>query len=514
MLARAAPDESRDWAAYNGALTGTRFSPLSEITSANAASLRRICDFDLGERANFQSGLVVVGGTMYFTTAINTFAIDAASCRMRWKHSYIFRPGPPFDPNKTNRGLAYLVTASGPRIFRGANDGRVIALDASTGRELWNVVAGDPARGETFPAAPTAWRDLVYMGNAGGDNFGVTGRVMAFDVSTGGRVWSTELVARSGDASRSWPPETERRPRGGGATWTTYTLDTLTATLYVSTGNPLPDFAGDARAGANLYTTSVVALDAITGVIRGHYVVLEGDVHDWDVAAAPVLATSRAGKALVAAAGKDGHLYAFERESRRRVFRTPVTTIENVEAPLTEAGTRFCPGVNGGTEWNGPAFSPLTNAFYVNSVDWCTTVKVAPARALRNVKGLPWTGSAERFVPFGANDTTWKGWLTSVDADDGSVRWRHPSETPLIAGVTATAGGVVLSADLRGIFFALDASDGRELFRHDVGRPMGGGVVTYEANGRQLIAVAAGLHSPVAWKLESAPARVVVFGLP
>jgi alcohol dehydrogenase (cytochrome c) len=510
---RAAPDESSDWSAYNGTLAGTRFSALRQITAANVGALRPVCTFELEERANLQSALVVVSGAMYFTTDIDTYAIDAATCRLRWKHRYVFRPGPPFDPNRTNRGVAYLDTPDGPRVFRGANDGRVLALDARTGRQLWNVVAADPLRGETMPAAPVAWRDLVYMGNAGGDNYGVTGRLMAFDVATGGRVWSVDLVARSGEPSRSWPPETETMPRGGGATWTTYTLDTLTATLYVSTGNPLPDFTAEGRAGANLYTTSVVAVDASTGVIRAHYVVLEGDVHDWDVAAAPVLATTRGGRAIVAAAGKDGHLYAFDRASRERLFRTPVTTIDNVDAPLTETGTRFCPGVNGGTEWNGPAFSRQMNTFYVNSVDWCTTVRVS-AEKLRNVKGLPWTGSAERFVPFGTNDTTWRGWLTAVDADDGRVRWRYESATPLVAGVTATAGGVVFSGDLRGIFFALDASTGSPLFRHQTGRPIGGGVITYQVDGRQLVAVAAGMHSPVAWKLESAPGRIAVFGLP
>ncbi|HJU88464.1 MAG TPA: PQQ-binding-like beta-propeller repeat protein [Gemmatimonadaceae bacterium] len=513
VAARTMPDESSDWPAYNRSFTGVRFSPLSQITTANVGTLRPVCHFDLGERANFQSAPVVVAGIMYFTTALNTYAIDAASCALIWRHTYVFRPAPPFDPNNTNRGVGYLGSPDGARIFRGANDGRVLALDAHTGRQVWNVVAADPLRGETISAAPVAWGNLVYIGNAGGDNYGVTGRIMAFDANTGGRVWSTELVARTGEASRSWPPEKETMPRGGGATWTTYTLDTTTATLYVSTGNPLPDFVGEPRAGANLYTTSVVALDARTGAIRTHYVVLEGDVHDWDVAAAPVLTVTRSGREIVAAAGKDGHLYVFDRASRARLFRTPVTTIENVEAPLTEKGTRFCPGVNGGTEWNGPAFSPQTNAFYVNAVDWCTTVRVS-AKKLRNVKGLPWTGSAERFVPFGANDTTSRGWMTAVDAEDGSVRWKYESPTPLVAGVTPTKGGVVFSGDLRGIFFALDAETGRQLFQYDTGRPIGGGVVTYQVNGRQLVAVASGLNSPVAWKLESSPARVVVFGLP
>jgi alcohol dehydrogenase (cytochrome c) len=190
-----------------------------------------------------------------------------------------------------------------------------------------------------------------------------------------------------------------------------------------------------------------------------------------------------------------------------------VTTIDNVEAPLSRAGTHFCPGVNGGVEWNGPAFSPRTNAFYVNSVDWCTTLKLGSVDELRGVSGMPWTGSADRFEPFGANDPTRRGWLTAIDAEDGHVRWKYASPTPLIAGVTTTAGGLVFSGDLNGTFFALDAATGQMLFRAETGRPIGGGVVTYRVGGRQHIAVAAGLHSPVGWKIRSGTARVVVYAL-
>jgi alcohol dehydrogenase (cytochrome c) len=460
---------------------------------------------------------VVVDGTLYLTTLRRTYAIDAATCRLRWRHEYELAGGPPFDPNKVNRGVAYLDTPEGPRLFRGANDGRLLALDARTGRELWNVAIGDPRRGETFPAAPIAWRGLVFIGNAGGDNFGVVGRMMAFDARTGGRVWSFSLIPRSGPGIESWPPATEEVPHGGGATWTTYALDTATATLYVSTGNAMPDFLGAVRPGANLYTTSVVAIDALHGTLRRHYPILERDVHDWDVAAAPVLVRTAGGRDLVVAAGKDGHLYGTERESGARRYRTAVTTVWNVEAPLTERGTRFCPGVNGGTEWNGPAYSPRTNALYVGAVDWCTTVHLAPPDELEGRRGLPWTGTTKRTVPFGANDeksdSTWRGWLTAVDADDGRVLWRWAAPTPLVAGVTATAGGLVFTGDLRGGFVALDARTGALLHRLELRRPIGGGVVTYAVDGRQYVAVAAGMHSPTGWKLESPPAAVVVMGV-
>ena len=507
--APARPDAEADWAGYNNSLTGSRFSPLDDITPANAGTLRRMCTFDLGERAAMESGPVVVNGVLFVTTAKSTWAIDAATCALHWKHTYDYSPGPPVDL-RVNRGVAYL----DGRLFRGANDGRVYALDAATGEELWNVVAGDPSKGESFPAAPAAWHGLVFIGNAGGDNFVVGGRMMAFDARTGGRVWSTELIAREGPAGQSWPAETEIFPRGGAASWTSYTVDTAAGSVYVPTGNAMPDFLPEVRQGRNLHAYSVVALDARTGALQRWYPILPRDYHDWDVAAAPALVTTNGGRRLLAVGGKDGHVYGIDRRSAAHLYAVPVTTIANVDAPLTAAGTRFCPGVNGGVEWNGPAYSPRTNDLYVNSIDWCTTVSTAPPEKVRGRKGLPWTGSSMLRHPFGVPDSTRKGWLTALDADDGEVRWRYSSPTPLVAGVTVTGGGVVFTADLRGEVMAFDARDGRLLWHDGTGQPVGGGVVSYEAAGRQLLAVAVGLHAPGTWQLETSDARVVVYGLP
>lgn len=507
MPARA--DPATDWSGYNNTPDGTRYSPLEDITPHNTATLHEVCAFDLGERTAMESGPVVIGGVLFVTTAKSTYAIDAGTCALRWKHTYAYRPSPPFDL-KVNRGVAY---ADG-RLYRGANDGRVYALDATTGEEVWNVVAGDPSKGETFPAAPAAWDGLVLIGNAGGDNFGVTGRMMAFDARTGGRLWSTELIASHGEAAATWPPETEMFPRGGAASWTTYTVDTATGTVYVPTGNAAPDFLREVREGRNLHAYSVVALNARTGALVQSYAILERDYHDWDVAAAPALITTRGGNHILAVGGKDGHLYGVDRRSLTHRYATAVTTIDHVEAPLTAEGTRFCPGVNGGIEWNGPAYSPRSNLLYVNAIDWCTTVSISTPEKVRGRKGLPWTGSSKLRQPFGRPDSVRSGWLTAVDADDGSVRWRYASPTPLVAGVTVTAGGVVFTGDLDGKILAFDAADGRLLWHASTGQPIGGGVISYKAGDRQLVAAAVGLHAPTTWGLETSNARVVVYGLP
>ncbi|MEO9020240.1 MAG: PQQ-binding-like beta-propeller repeat protein [Gemmatimonadaceae bacterium] len=507
-------DAAVDWPAYNNDPTGIRYSNLAQVNVSNVSSLAPACRFVSDEKTPMQSGPVVIGGTMYLTSAINTYAIDAATCKLRWRHSYNYSPKPDYDL-KTNRGVAYLDTPDGPRLYRGANDGRVYALDAVSGREVWNVLAGDVKKGETFPAAPVAWHGLVYVGNAGGDNFAVTGRMMAFDARTGARVWSFDLVPRSGPASLTWPAETDSVPRGGGTTWTSYTLDTLAGAIYIPTGNAAPDFLQEVREGDDLYTYSVIALDMKDGALLHNYQLLKRDFHDWDIAAAPLLVTTRMGRQIVSEAGKDGHLYGVDRMSGQVVYSTPITTLLNATTPLTESGTRFCPGVQGGVEWNGPAYSASSNMLYVGSVDWCSTVRLDPPSKLKNKLGIPWTGSAKLIDPFGVMDSLSKrrGWLTAVDADDGSVKWRYASQSPIVAGVTATAGGLVFAANLSGDVMAFDQRDGAIRFRYNTGQPIGGGIVSYSVSGKQYIAIASGLDAPLTWQTKSSPASVVVLTL-
>jgi alcohol dehydrogenase (cytochrome c) len=514
-VARYSIDTTVDWGTYNNTFSGTRFSPLAQITTANAGSLRPLCTAELGEQAVMQSGPIVIAGVMYVTSAISTWAIDATNCRVRWKHTYKYSPRPEYDL-KVNRGVALLNTPAGPTLFRGANDGRLYAIDVNSGLERWNVKAGDVARGETFPAAPIAWHGLVFIGNAGGDNFGVKGRMMAFDAQTGARVWSVEMIPSAGPADTTWPGETADIPRAGGTSWTSYSLDTTQRLLYVPTGNAAPDFLAAVRPGSNKNAYSIVAIDPLSGELRRAYQLLQSDFHDWDVAAAPLLLTTGAHKNLIAVAGKDGHLYGIDPASGAVTYKTEITTVANANAPLTAAGTHFCPGIQGGVEWNGPAFSPATNMLYVGAVDWCSTVQLAPPQKLISKLALPWTGSAKLAEPFGKMDPKERGagWLTAVDADNGAIRWRYHSPTPLVAGVTATAGGLVFIADLTGNVIAFDAASGAERFRTSTGQPVGGGIVSYAVNGRQYIAVVSGLNAPKTWQVKSSAAKVVVLSLP
>lgn len=507
----ASPDPATDWGSYNRTLEGDRFSPLDRITTANVDELRPLCDFRLADATDLQGTPLEIAGTLYVTTQQHTYAIDARTCRLRWEHIYHLARRVPLDPNQVNRGLAYWHGL----LIRGSNDGRLYALNAATGGTVWNVPIGDPAIGETFPAAPIVWHGMVFIGNAGGDNFGVAGRMMGFDARTGLMLWSTPLIPSNGRAAATWQATSFEHPRGGAATWTSYAIDPRTGILYAPTGNAAPDFLKSLRPGANDYAYGVIGLDARTGSVRFWHQFLSGDdVHDWDMAAAPELITTPRGRKLLVAAGKDGFLYALDRETGKLAVKTAITTRFNTRAPMTPRGTRFCPGIEGGVEWSSPAYSPQTDALYVNAVDWCTTVRVIAANALKGRKGLPWTGSTSRIHPYGLRANRYSGWITAVSARTGAVLWRLHDSRPMLAGTTPTEGGVVFTGDLNGLFMALDQRTGALLYRYDTGQPIGGGVITYADRGRQYVAVAAGMDAPIGWRLSTGPGRIVVFGLP
>ncbi len=517
LLAQAGLSQSVEWPSYNGDFGATRFSPLSEITPANVKTLRPACTYDTGETTNFQSGLLMVQGVLYFTTYDATYAVDASSCALKWKHS---QPGAKGGLG-VSRGAAYL----DGKLFRGVG-AKLSALDAATGRPAWEAELGDPDNGDSVPMAPLAWNGMVFAGNAGGDNFGVTGRIYAFNATDGHQIWRFDVVPDSGPARATWKKLSDRNPATGGATWTSYSLDPDAGVLWISTGNVAPDFLIALHPGDNLYTSSVIALDAKTGKLLRYVQPVKKDFHDWDMTSPPVLIRTSGGRQIAAASGKDGLLYGIDRSGvgsgnadsqapLKILYSTPVTTRANVKTRLnTNAETHFCPGTQGGTEWNGPAFHPTLNLLLVNTVDWCTAVKLADAATITGKRGSIWPG-ADPQHPFGRMDPKemWGGWLTAIDADTGRVRWKYKSPTPMVAAVTPTAGGVVFTGDLNGDVLALDAAAGTVLWRDATGAPLGGGVISYQTDGHQRVAVAAGM-SPRNWAVTKTTARVIVYGLP
>jgi alcohol dehydrogenase (cytochrome c) len=522
VTAAAAPQDSsvrpEDWPTYNRTPAGDRFSPLAEIDRGNVAQLGVLCTYTLPEVAAMQAGPIVIDGTLYFTTERNSYAVDGATCAEKWRTERVSsRPS----ALGAQRGFAYL----DGKLFRGTSDAHVLALDAADGRILWDVamdVADTP--GVTMPMAPIAANGLVYIGNAGGDQTGVTGHVYALDADDGRVVWRFEVVPDEPAVRATWP-NAARYPITGGAFWTSFALDTARNVLYVPAGNPAPDFDVEARGGDNLYTNSLIALDAATGELLGYNQLVKLDSHDWDVNAPPVVATTRAGRAIVASANKDGLLSVVDRAAiataaanatdlgsrMPTLFQVPTTTRENVDVPLTRtAPVRFCPGIQGGSEWNGAAFHPPSNTLYTGTVDWCANVQLAAEVEVPS-PGAIWFGSAIGAIQGPAEEA--RGWITAFDADTGEVRWKFQAPAPVVAGVTPTAGGLVFTADLTGHFRAFDAETGAVVYALETGQSIGGGIVSYSAGGKQRIGVASGMKSGI-WPGAATESRIQVFGLP
>ena len=467
------------WLMYNKGYRGERYSSLAQINTDNAGNLKPVCMFQLGELGTFSTGPVMYQGILYVTTHLGTYAIDATTCKKLWVHQHVAQ-GP--EMNATNKGVAI----AGGRVIRGTQDGFLYALDAKTGAPLWVRQVADWSIGEGIGAAPIVWNDIVYVAKAGGD-WGIRGRMMAFNVKDGTLAWSFDLIPRPGEPAANTWTKPQSLEHGGGAAWVTYALDRDTGTLFVPVGNPGPDYRKDMRPGANLFSISTVALDAKSGKLKWWYQLRANDDHDWD--ATVVSLFDAGGRKLVATAGKEGILHVVRREDGKLVFKLPMTTLLNHDVPFTAEGVRVCPVA--GVQWNGAAHSPQTGLLYVNAIDWCTVFK--SGKDPQWVATVPYTGLANGW---GSNDPTsmWSGWTNAVDPLTGKMAWRVKWPAPMYAALTPTAGNVLFTGDLNGNFLALDARDGKTLYSFDTGGPVAGGVITYEAKGRQYVAVASG-HS-------------------
>lgn len=484
--------QSTNWSSYNQNINGQRYVPLEQINRDNAAQLGEVCKLKVDDLGAFHSSVLHIDGILYFTTATDTLAVDATNCKLRWRHHYVEQEFG-LTALRVNRGVAY---ANG-RLFRGTVDARLIAIDAKTGETVWQNQVGDPQVGEFFSAAPQVYQGLVILGAAGGD-WGIRGRVMAFDAATGREVWRFYTIPRGDEpGADSWVVADSAR-FGGGGTWTTYTIDIAAGELFVPVGNPAPDLLPQKRPGENLYTNSLVVLDAATGKIKWYHQLLGNDSQDLDLGAAPVLYHNKNGERMVAFGSKDGYVYGVNRETKARVFKTQVTTIKNAGVVPTTEGIEVCPGPLGGVEWNGPAFDKPNHALVVGTVDWCA-ILAAQAEDFQYKPGQFAFGGT---FTFGDEAS---GWVYSLDADTGAVRWKRKTAGPHVAGVTPTAGGVLFTGDLGSNFFALDTASGKTLYETKVSGGLAGGVITYLRGGKQYVAFLSGNVSRITFGNAGSP---------
>jgi PQQ-dependent dehydrogenase (methanol/ethanol family) len=498
-----ADTDPNQWLTSNKGYLGYRYSKLAEINTQNVSILKTVCSFKLGEQGSFQSAPLVYNGVLYMTSVFGTFAIDAASCKKRW--SYQHPPGAHMG-QRNNKGAAI----SNGRVIRGTPDGHLIALDAATGTLLWDRTIMDASAGEYATAVPLVWKDMIFIGKAGGE-LGIRGEMMAFRAADGTKIWGFHTIPGGGETGT----ETWKNPasiaHGGGATWTSYSLDPVSGLLLLPVGNAGPDFDNESRPGTNLFTNSIVALDALTGQLKWWHQLVGPDDHDWDTTIVAAFDTAD-GSHLAAGAGKDGVLHVLDRASGKLLFTTSIVSqYSNRGTPIpTDANVRFCPVA--ATQWNGPAYSPDTNLLYMNGIDWCARAIKGPTP--KYVEGKPYLGWATP-TGYGNRDPIERafGLVNAIDPTNGRLLWRYRVPSPPVAGLVVTAAGLLLTADTQGDLFALDAKTGTLLLRRQVGAgAMDGGLITYKVNGRQFIAVGAGDNNPT-YKVKGDNA-IVILGLP
>src|SRR5579862_3068553 len=381
--------------------------------------------------------------------------IDRADCQVIWSSAWT-----PHDhePTNTHRGAAL---ADG-KVIRGTDDGFLLALDAKDGHTIWTKQIADPKEGYFISMPPLAHDKLVYIGPAGAET-AAHGWVAAFRVSDGEQVWRFNIVPADGEpGADTWGPDPAARKHGGGNLWTPMSFDVQRNLLYLPGGNAAPDLYDNDRPGANLYTNSLIALDATTGHLAWYRQFVPHDVHDYDVThVAPVFKTTIAGSTrdVIASTGKDGLLRLLDRDSKDTIYSVPFTNRVNTEAPITTTPVRVCPGTLGGQEWNGSAYYAKQNLLIVPATDWCAEFNkdaAAPDPEKEHTHAF-YFGGVTKFEPWSAA----RGRLTAFDASTGHEKWRYDSAKPMVAGVTATAGDVIFAGELTGDLLALDAGSGK-----------------------------------------------------
>ena len=483
-----------DWTSYGKNSLGWRFSELDQINTNTVSRLVPQWMYQTGVPGKNETTPLVFNGMMYVTGPSNTaWALDALTGRPIWSYRSPQPTGLNLCCGPVNRGFAF----HDNKLFKVNLEGTLLAMDPKSGVVLWRAVLEDWKKGYTATAAPLIVKNLVITGMAGAE-FGTRGFIDAYDSRTGKRVWRFYTVAGKGEpGGDTWQGESWKQ--GGSSTWITGTYDPETNLVFWGTGNPGPDMDGDVRPGDNLYSCSLVALDADTGKLKWHYQFTPHDVHDWDAVSDPVVASltlnGRTVKAVMQA-NRNGYFYALDRTTGKLLLArayTKVTWADGIGPdgkPVlisgqdpTEEGNVTCPGMGGGHNWQATAYNPGTGLYYFSSTEHC----------------MPFFKTKQEFV-----EGQWyqastvdrggpgSGRILALDPKTGNTVWKFEMIGSPTAGLLTTAGGLVFTGDAQGYLIAFDASSGKVLWKFQAGGTIIAPPISYALNGRQYIAVAAG----------------------
>ena len=485
--------EPQNWMTYSGDYAGHRFSALDQISVSTAHGLTAKWVYQTGATGKLETTPLVVDGILYATAQDDrAFALDARTGRPIWMYQHQL-PGD-IRPccGRVNRGLAIL----GDKVFLGTLDAHVIALDSKTGNVIWDIVAADYQKGYSFTVAPLAVKNLIVTGVSGGE-YGVRGFIDAYDAATGAREWRFYTVPGPGEPGHeTW--EGDSWKVGGAPAWNTGTYDAATNQIFWPTGNPAPSNRGEGRAGDNLFSNSLLALNADTGKLNWYFQFTKHDEHDWDATQVPVILDA-GGKHLIAQANRNGYFYVIDRATGKLILANAYgkTTwsdskdaegrpVAKKEASPTLEGHTVCPGALGTTNFMAPAYDLQTSLFYVTARDQCDIFSTAPQPY---EAGHAYYGSA--YFP-SEEAEPYRGFLKAINPTTGEIQWKFEHTSPTWSGVLATAGRLVFTGDAEGNFIALDATSGKPLWHFQMGGAVYAAPIAFAVDGKEYIAIAAG----------------------
>ena len=497
-----------DWPSYNGQTSGSRYSPLAQITTSNVSRTVPKWIFSLPNTSRLQVTPVVVNGVMYVSSANECYALDAGAGREIWHYQ---RPRTKGLVGNAAGGINRGVAVAGDRVFMVTDHAHLIALNRFTGALLWETEMADWRQNYNATGAPLVVGHLVVTGTSGGDE-GVRGFVAAFDQVAGKEVWRFWTVPRPGEPkSETWQGKGIEHP--GATTWLTGTYDPDLDTVYWPTGNPSPDLIGDDRGGDNLYSDSIVALDAKTGTLKWHFQFTPHDVWDYDAQETPALVDvtwqNRPRKLLVQA-NRNGFFYVLDRTDGRfllgKQYAKNVTWASGLTAggrPMTVPGMepslegkRVCPSLDGSSNWYSTSFNPATGLYYVQTNDKCGVFTREP---MEWEAGKGFMGGSFKQAP----DEPAQRILRAIDIQTGRIVWELPQTGAVDSwgGTLSTAGGLVIFCEDSGALMAADAASGKPLWSFQTSQLWKASPMTYTFDNKQYVAVAAG-------------SNIIAFGLP
>lgn len=512
MLDRAESD-ANNFLHTNGNYNQTRFYPAEQINRENVDKLERAWSFKMEVTDSLETSPIIVDGTMYVTSSFNhVYALDAETGKQKWHYKHKMGPITTYCCGPNNRG----VFPYGGMLYMGTLDAKLVAIDAATGKKVWETQIADPELGYSETMAPTVVDGKVLIGTNGGE-YGIRGFVKAFDATSGKLLWNFYTIpensagvwathdATGRDMLRDIKAEKAALKKHGdpyktlgGGTWQNMAVDRETGRIYFMAGNPSPDLYGAIRPGDNLYTNSLISIDLETGKYACHFQYIAHDVWDLDAVSPPILTQvkNKNGKMIkgVLHGGKTGHVYVHDASDCSLIrYSEAMVPQENMWVLPTKDGARMLPGANGGVEWSPMATDPSQGLAYVMNIHQPMTYHVEETPY---PGGKLWLGGAFKVIE---SEEQW-GNVTAVNYNTGKIEWQVKTQQPMIGGLLATGGGLVFTGEGNGLFKAFNSSTGELMWQDQTNAGVNAPPSSYNVGGTQYIVVGSGGNAQMNFK--------------